>query len=248
MAQVPPMQWTDDAIVLTARPQGEANAIGDLFTRGHGRQGAMVYGGQGKAKGPILQPGNGVAVTWHGKGERALGYFDLELKRPRAAGAFAERMTLLGLTSVTETLAACLPEGEQQTQLYDATGVLLDLVEDKTLFPIVLAKWEVGLLDALGFGLTLDRCAATDRMLEDGADLVFVSPKSGTAVSQAAGMPYKDKMLPLPPFLIGMGEPVRGDVAAALRMTGHFIEERLLAPAGRALPEARRQLERRLAL
>ena len=241
------MHWSDDAIVLAARPQGESNAIGDLFTRLHGRQGAYVYGGQGKAKSPVLQPGNGVAVEWRAKGERSLGYFELELRAPRAAGAFAERGTLLGLTSVTETLAACLPEGEQQTQLYDATTVLLDLVEDKTLFPIVLAKWELGLLDALGFGLTLDHCAATGRTLDDGADLVFVSPKSGTAVSQEAGMPYRDKMLPLPPFLTGRGEPVRGDVAAALRMTGHFLEERLLAPGGKALPEARRQLERRLA-
>lgn len=240
------MNWSDEAIVLGARPQGEANAIGDLFTRLHGRQGALVYGGQGRSKGPILQPGNGVAAEWRAKGERALGYFDLELRRPRAAGAFAERMTLLGLTAVTETLSACLPEGEQQTQLYDATAILLDLVEEKLIFPIVLAKWEVGLLDALGFGLTLDRCAATGRTLDDGADLVFVSPKSGTAVSLEAGLPYKDKMLPLPPFLIDRGEPVRGDVGAALRMTGHFIEERLLAPGGKSLPEARRQLERRL--
>ncbi|MBB4658382.1 DNA repair protein RecO [Parvularcula dongshanensis] len=240
------MNWSDDAIVLDARAQGESNAIGDLFTRLHGRQGAIVYGGQGKSKGPLLQPGNGVAVTWHGKGERALGYFDLELRRPRAAGALAERHALLGLTAVTDTLATVLPEGEQQTQLYDATCVILDHVEEKLLFPILLAKWEVGLLDALGFGLTLDRCAATGRMLEDGADLVFVSPKSGTAVSQEAGMPYKDKMLPLPPFLIGMGEPVRGDVAAALRMTGYFLEDRLLAPAGKTLPEARRKLETRL--
>ena len=241
------MIWTDDAIVLDSRPQGESNAIGDLFTREHGRQGAMVYGGQGKSKGPLLQPGNGVAVTWKAKGEQALGYFDLELKAPRAAGAMMERQALLGLTGVTETLALCLPEAEQLTGLYDATAVLLDLLDEKALFPIVLAKWELGLLDALGFGLTLDRCAATDRTLEDGADLVFVSPRSGTAVSQQAGMPYKDKMLPLPPFLIGMGEPVRGDVAAALRMTGHFIDERLLAPAGKALPEARRKLADRLA-
>jgi len=240
------MNWSDEGIVLQARSHGEANVIGDLFTRLHGRQGAFVYGGQGRTKRPLLQPGNGVAVTWHGKGERALGYFDLELQRARAAGAFADRRTLLSLTAVTETLSAVLPEGEQQTQLYDATSVLLDLIEEKQIFPIVLAKWELGLLDALGFGLTLDRCAATGRLGEDGADLVFVSPKSGTAVSQEAGMPYKDKLLPLPPFLIDRGEPVQGDVRAALRMTGYFLEERLLAPAGRSLPDARRQLEAKL--
>ena len=58
-------------------------------------------------------------------------------------------------------------------------------------------RFELLVLDELGFGLDLTRCAATGRRDE----LVYVSPKTGRAVSREAGAQWHDKMLALPAFL-----------------------------------------------
>lgn len=239
------MEWLDTGIVLGNRAHGESHSVAVLFTENHGAAAGLVYGGQGKSKGPLLQPGNGVQAQWRARTEEGLGHFDLELIAPRAAGALSDRRSLLALTAVTDLLYTVLPEGQVYAPLYAATCALFDHLDDQVMWPILLVKWELGLLTSLGFGLTLDRCVATGRLLEDDADLVFVSPKSGGAVSYEAGLPYKDKMLPLPPFLIGRGDPVVDDVKAALRVTAFFLEDRLLSPAGKSLPDAREQLIRR---
>jgi DNA repair protein RecO (recombination protein O) len=241
------MEWSDEGIILGARPHGENHAVVEVFTPSAGRVAALVHGGQGRHKKPLVQAGNGVMATWKGRTEGSLGHYALELVTPRAATLMYSQDGLTALNAICTLISECVPERQSIQQLYDATKVLLDLLEEKDIWPIVMAKWELGLLSALGFGLTLDRCAATGQSLEDGAELTFVSPKSGSAVSYEAGMPYKDKMLPLPPFLIGMGEPTKGDVAAALRLTGHFIKERILAPANKDLPDARQRLAQRLA-
>ncbi|NRA30867.1 MAG: DNA repair protein RecO [Parvularculaceae bacterium] len=240
------MEWRDEAIVLANKAQGENHSLLTVFTPQHGRASALVYGGQGKGKAPILQCGNGLDVAWQGKTPDSLGHFAVNLTEPRAAGLFSEPKALAALTATAEVLLHCLPEGERVPGLYEATEVLFDTFSERMIWPIILAKWELGLLRSLGMGLTLDRCVATDTLLEDGAALCFVSPKSGGAVSYEAGLPYKDKLFPLPPFLIDRGEPMEGDVKAALELTGHFISARLLEPIGRALPEARERLPKRL--
>ncbi|MEE4207757.1 MAG: DNA repair protein RecO [Parvularcula sp.] len=242
------MEWRDKAVVLAGKAQGENHSLLTVFAREHGKVAALVYGGQGRQKLPILQCGNGLDLAWRGKTPDALGHFDVELTEPRAAAAMSSRLSLELLTMIAELLLHVLPEGEGHEGLFDATSVLLDQSGDKTIFAVLLPRWEIGLLSALGAGLTLDRCVATGEMLEDGAELCFVSPKSGGAVSYKAGLPYKEKLFPLPPFLIGMGEPTEEDVAAALRLTGHFVEERLLLPLGREMPASRQGLASRLGL
>lgn len=236
------MEWRDEAIVLASRAQGENHSLLTVFARTKGKVSALVYGGQGRHKLPVLQTGNGLELRWRGKTESSLGSFDVDLLAPRAAAAFADRHALSGMTATAELLLHVLPEGEDIPGLFEATEVLFDIFSEPRIWPIVLAKWELGLLKALGHGLRLDRCVATDTLLEDGAELCFVSPKSGGAVSYEAGLPYRDKLLPLPPFLIGMGEPTEGDVGAALALTAHFLRERLLHPVGRELPEGRDRL------
>lgn len=240
------MEWRDDAIILTSRAQGENHSMLTAFSRERGKVSALVYGGQGKGKLPLLQTGNGVELRWRGKTADSLGNFEVDLTEPRAAHAFADRQALAAMTATAELLLHVLPEGEGVPGLFEATEVLFDNFGERMIWPLVLAKWEVGLLRALGHGLALDRCVATGTLLEDGAELCFVSPKSGGAVSYKAGLPYKDKLFPLPPFVIGMGEPTEGDVKAALKLTAHFLRERLLLPIGRDLPEARERLAWRL--
>ncbi len=240
------MEWTDEGIILGARPYGENHAVAEVFTPSAGRVVALVHGGQGRLKQPLVQSGNGVVVTWKGRSEESLGHFSIELTMPRAAALMHDSLALVGLSSMTTLLSMCMPERQSVPRLYDATKIILDLLEEKTIWPIAMTKWELGLLSSLGFGLRLDVCAATGAKLEDGADLVFVSPKSGGAVSHTAGMPYRDKLLPLAPFLTGRGEPTKQDIMAAFSLTAFFIEDRILAPANKELPDVRKRLVERL--
>ncbi|MEM9809974.1 MAG: DNA repair protein RecO [Pseudomonadota bacterium] len=240
------MEWRDDALVLGNRAQGENHSLLTVFTKTHGRVAGLVYGGQGRSKLPVLQIGNGLEVRWQGKGPDALGHFSVDLIAPRAASVFSDPQALLAMGVTAELLLHLLPEGEAVPGLFPATEVLFTTFAERDIWPVVLATWEVGLLASLGGGLTLDRCVATGQLLEDGADLTFVSPKSGGAVTYDAGLPYKDKLFSLPPFLIGRGDPMQQDVKAALELTGHFIAERLLAPVGRGMPEGRVRLLARL--
>lgn len=240
------MDWRDKGLVLANRPQGENHSLLTVFTPSRGKVSALVYGGQGRGKVPVLQTGNGLDVRWRGKTPDSLGNFEVDLIDPRAASIFAERTALGAMTATAELLLHVLPEGDGVPGLFEATEVLFDSFTEPMIWPILLSKWELGLLASLGHGLTLDRCVATDTLLEDGAELCFVSPKSGGAVSYEAGLPYKDRMLPLPPFLIGLGDPNLGDVRAALTLSAHFLEASLLAPIGQKIPEARERLPRAL--
>ena len=199
----------------------------------------LVYGGQGKRMRPILQPGNEVRVEWKGRGEDALGHFSLELTRARAAEAMHERTPLLALGGACALANAVLPEREVHAGSHAALAVLLDNLDEIELWPALMARWELGLLAELGFGLTLDRCAASGAR----EDLVYVSPKSACAVSREAGAPYKDKLLPLPDFLRGGSqEPTAQDAIDALTTTGYFLETRILHLSDRQLPEARSRI------
>lgn len=233
------MEWRDDGIILGARPHGESHAMVEIFCASAGRWTAMVHGGQSRTKQPILQSGNEVQFTWRGRHESQTGHFIVELSKPHAAKAMGDPLALLALSACCHTLSALLPERDAEPQLFEATKVLLANMEEPDLWPILYAKWELGLLEALGAGLDLKSCAATGQLVEDGASLAFMSPKTARAVSIEAGLPYQDRLLPLPTFLIDQGDPQRQDIPAALKMTGYFIEQKLFAPAHKSLPEAR---------
>lgn len=233
------MEFTDDAIILSARAHGESAAVADLLTPHHGRWAGLIYGGQGRAQRPILQPGNGVRAHWKGRLDESLGFFTLELTQARAAELMQDRLSLAALTAVCGVASATLPEREAHGRVYHTMRILLDHLGDPEIWPALMARWELGLLAELGFGLTLDRCAAT------GAkdNLIYVSPKSACAVSADAGEPYKDRLLPLPAFLRDpSAQATPDDALAALTTTGYFIETRILHLANAQLPEARRAI------
>ncbi len=233
------MEFTDEGVLLRARAHGEAHAVADILTAAHGRWAGLVYGGQGRRMQPVLQPGNGLRVTWRGRGGDSLGHFAAELTAPRAGALMQERLSLAGLSAVAAIALACAPEREPLQGVYSAMGVVLDALGEADLWPALMARWELGLLAELGFGLSLESCAATGAR----EDLVYVSPKSAHAVSAGAGAPYKDKLLPLPPFLRGgTTGATRGEAIAGLRTTGYFIETRILHPSGAELPESRRRM------
>jgi DNA repair protein RecO (recombination protein O) len=192
----------------------------------------------------VLQPGNLVLATWRARLEDQLGTFTLEPVEMRAAGLIANPFKLAGLSTLTG-LTQVLPEREPHPKLYDALTIALAALDDDTVWPAVLARYELGILDELGFGLDLAACGATG-----GADdLVYVSPRSGRAVSAAAGEPYQARLFALPAFLRGpeAGQPAPHEVIAALRLTGHFLERHILQPRDLAAPGARGFVIERLA-
>ena len=237
------MDWSDEGILLTVRSHGETSAIVETLTREHGRHAGLVQGGMGAKMSPVLQPGSQLALEWRARLAEHLGRFRIEPVRSRAAAIMSDRTSLAGLNAIGALLVTLLPEREPNPDVYDRTVALADaLAAGEWDWPARYAHWEVALLAALGFGLDLTRCGATGVT----EDLVFVSPRTGRAVSHEAGGAWADKLLPLPGFLIGQGRPTIGAVREALRMTGYFLEH-WACPAleRKALPEARNRLARR---
>jgi DNA repair protein RecO (recombination protein O) len=233
------MEWSDEAIVLHVRPHGETAAVAEVLTRDHGRHLGLVYGGRSRRMRPVLQIGNHVAATWKGRLSEHLGSMTLELHRPYAAEAMNSALALAGLVSMA-TLARLLPERDPHPSLYEVGLFVLSYLDDPAVWPALMVRWELLLLTDLGFGLDLESCAATGAR----EHLIYVSPKSGRAVSEVAGGPYKDKLLPLPGFLrTKAGSQVTSDdVVNGFALTGHFLETRVLGPRDQPIPEARHRM------
>jgi DNA repair protein RecO (recombination protein O) len=233
------MQWSDEAIILSVRPHGETAAVVELWTRNHGRHLGLVHGGRSRKLRPILQTGNHVDATWKARLSDHLGHVALELRRGFAAESMENAAALSALTTLT-TLTRLLPERDPHPNLYEITLFVLGFLDDVSVWPALLVRWELALLEELGFGLDLSQCASTG----SNDQLIYVSPKSGRAVSASAGEPYRDRMLALPQFLTKhrAGMVTTQDVREGLKLTGHFLETRVLLPRGETLPEARSRI------
>lgn len=237
------MEWSDDAIVLSVRPHGESSAILETLTRRHGRHLGLVRGGASRRSRPSLQPGNTLHVTWRARLSDHLGNMSAELAHARAGDIMDSRESLIGLNAFCAVVGATMPEREAHAQVFEAGTVLLDAMQEDGFahWGALYVRFEAGLLEELGFGLDLSRCASTG--VQD--NLVYVSPRTGRAVSRAAGDPYKDRLFALPSFLLGTQNavPDAAEVAAGLKLTAHFLLERVLRPHGRDLPAARLNLD-----
>jgi DNA repair protein RecO (recombination protein O) len=231
------MEWSDEGVVLGTRKHGETSAIVELFTARHGCFAGLVRGGRSRRMRPVLQEGNRVAATWRARLEDHLGTFALEPLQLGAGALMENPFRLAGLSTLV-ALTRTLPEREAHPRLYDAFCIVLQRLDDDALWPALLARFELGLLDELGFGLDLATCAATGST----ADLCYVSPRTGRAVSREAGTPYRDKLFRLPRFLRGAAPQSTTDVAEAFRLTGYFLERHVFEPRGLELPEARQRV------
>jgi len=230
------MQWTDEGIVLGIRRHGEANAILELMTREHGRHLGLVRGGAGSRLRPVLQPGNRVSATWRARLDEHLGHYTVEGLNLAAGSFLSASHAVYGVTHLG-ALCRLLPERDPHPQIHAALeGILVDLTDAHVAGPQIV-RFELQLLSELGFGLDLDRCAATGTT----AELAYVSPKSGRAVSREAGQPWQDKLLRLPGFLGGdeAGEPSVDELADGFAVTGFFLSRHVFEPRGLALPDAR---------
>jgi len=233
-----PMEWTDEGIVLGTRKHGEANTILELMTRDHGRHLGLVRGGAGSRLRPILQSGNSVGVTWRARIDEHLGHYVVEGLNLRAASFFSRAHTVYGVTYLA-SLCRLLPERDPHPQIFADLLLILDRMDEPREAAALVARFELGLLADLGFGLDLAHCAVSGT----DSDLVYVSPKSGRAVSRSAGEPWHDKLLRLPAFLRQEDsrlELAAEEVAAAFVLTGFFLGRDVFEPRGLSLPETRR--------
>jgi DNA repair protein RecO (recombination protein O) len=229
------MQWTDEGIVIGVRRHGEASAILELMTRAHGRHLGMVRGGFGTRLKPILQTGNSVSASWRARLDEHLGNYTVEPMRERASNYFGATHAIYGVTHLS-ALMRLLPERDPHTDLYEEFERILDRLEDAIWAAPKVARFELQVLTELGFGLDLEQCAATGAT----GDLIYVSPKSGRAVSRAAGEPWADKMLRLPAFLRDHeSEPSGRDLADGFALTGFFLARHVLEPRGMTLTDER---------
>jgi DNA repair protein RecO (recombination protein O) len=215
------------AIVCALLPSGETGAVVRFLTPDAGLVAGYVHGARGRKLRPVLQPGNVVALTLHARTDSQLANAGVELTRARAALATsaAALATLEWLTTLT---ASALSEHVPHPPLYQALDAICDAIAAGA-GPLQLGeavvRYELLLLAELGFGLDLASCAATGTT----ADLTFVSPKSSQAVSQAAGLPYAARLLPLPAFLRGTTPADAAAVADGLTLTRFFLERDVLA-------------------
>lgn len=237
------MEWHDKGVILNARKYGEYDAILDVLTSDHGRHSGILKGGFGRKKRGDIQPGNEVAVKWRGRLETHLGTYTVELKNARAVAFLYSPAKLAAMNSCCSLLSVAMAENEAHELLLNGLLAFFDTLEvadDECLdWAPLLIRWELGLLTELGFGLHLDKCASTGST----NDLIYVSPKSGRAVSRSAGEPYKDKLLLLPGFLDGSTKMIgKSDIKNGLKLTEFFMERHMLAPFGKTLPQARRML------
>jgi DNA repair protein RecO (recombination protein O) len=235
------MRWTDDGIFLSGRPHGETSVIANIFTGANGRACGLVKGGRSRRIRPVLQTGNGLKVEWRARLDDQLGVYTVELTEAIAAHALDDRLALAGVNAVAALLQV-LPERDPHPNLFGEAQACLRAT-GSTSFTVKIIRFELRFLEELGFGLDLTKCAATGE--RDG--LAYVSPKSGQAVTQTAGEPYRERLLPLPGFLLEEKEtapPAERDLADGLAMTGYFLRRHIFAETGGKMPRAREDFAR----
>jgi DNA repair protein RecO (recombination protein O) len=229
------MDWRDRGLIIGVRKHGETSVILEVLTELHGRHLGLVRGGRSRALQPVLQPGNSIDLTWRARLEEHLGTFSVEGERLRAAHLMQSALGLHGLHHFTGLLRL-LPERDPHPDLWRFAELLANRLDDAHLAPALMLRFELALLAELGFGLDLGTCALTG--VAD--DLVYVSPKSGRAVTRAAGEPWRDRLLPLPGFLLREEDEADADqVNDAFRLLEHFLVRDVLAPRGLAIGTSR---------
>ena len=232
------MEWTDEGIVLGVRRHGESSAIVELLTREHGRHLGLVRGGAGRLMRPVLQTGNLVSAVWRARLDQHLGHFVIEGLNLRAASLLERSHAVYGVTHLA-ALCRLLPERDPHPAIAPMVETILDHMDDAALASALIVQFELHLLTELGFGLELDACAVTGTQDE----LVYVSPKSGGAVSRTAGEPWRDRLLRLPAFLREDGGGANSfsdeDLQDGFRLTGLFLLRHVLEPRGQGHSDAR---------
>lgn len=236
------MEWTGEGLIIGVRRHGETAVIVEAMVEGRGRNLGLVRGGRSHRMAPQLQPGNSALLTWRARLEDHLGTFTLEVTDQRASRLMGDKARLYLSQMLGEHLRL-LPEREPNDRLLGQVIRLLDAPLDTRGLAEGLARFELSLLEELGFGLDLAACALTG----ETRGLSHVSPRTGRAVSRAAAEPYLDRLLRLPGFLVEEGPSTPDALNDAFRLTAHFLELNIWMPRSLDPPAIRERLVELLA-
>ncbi len=237
-------EWEGPAVVLAARPYGDANMVVTLLSEALGRHAGLARGGQSRAQVATWQPGNLVEARWVARLSDQLGALSGEVVHPAASLAMEDALALATLASACAVADGALPERIAHPQAFHGlVRVVVALARDTGQGLTALIRWEAALLAELGFGLDLSACAVTG----EAENLAWVSPRTGRAVSAAAGEAYAPRLLALPAFLLTEAPAGPVDWLAGLKLTGHFLERDAFGHLHRPLPPARQMLAERVA-
>lgn len=232
------MEWSGEGLIIGVRRHGESSVIAEVMVEGRGRQLGLVRGGRSSRLAATLQAGNSVELTWRARLEEHLGLFTrTELTDARAARLIADR-TLLYASQLLCDHLRLLPERDPHDLLLGRVIRILDGHLDPLALGMALARFELTLLDELGFGLDLSSCAVTGVT----RGLSHVSPRTGRAVCLEAAAPYLDRLFELPRFLLEETSADFHDLAAAFSLTGHFLFMHVWAPRSLETPATRAAL------
>lgn len=236
------MEWTDEAIVLGVRKHGETTVIAELMTRARGRHLGLVQGGRSRTMRPVLQPGNSVRATWRARLDEHLGQYRIEPQKLRAAELMENAHGIYALQTLASHLRL-LPERDAHAELFETLAIVLDNLQEPDIAAELVVRFELAMLEELGFGLDLAACAATGTR----QNLVYVSPKTGRAVSHEAGQQWADRMLMLPSFLLErdlarIESASLEDIEAGFALTKHFFWRNIHGPRGIEIPPERESL------
>ena len=227
-------EWQDQGIVLAVRRHGENGAVVTLLTENYGRHAGYVYGATSRNLRGTLEPGSHVSVHWKSRDDDGLGNFTLEMEKGYMVSVMDDPARMAAMLSACELVLKGLPEREKHAAVFHGMLALLESFEGE-MWEATYIWWEMALLRELGFALDLEKCASTGEV----DDLIYVSPKTGRAVSRAAGEIYKEKLLPLPQFVLGRGDVTAVDIRMGLELTGYFLRHKVFHAANMDLPESR---------
>lgn len=228
--------WQDEAISINAVKYGENDVVFEVFTKYHGRMNAYVYGGSSSRKRYLVEPLQLLRLEFLAKTENSMGYFERIEPIINVQSFIDERINLLAISSMCSLLHEFLPVSLAYENLFDASALLIEAAKEGLYIVPLYLKWEVGLLANCGFGLDFSQCALTHTK----ENLAWVSPKTGRAASYEAGLPFKDKLFRLPPFLLSSNNsPTNDDLKDGLKITSWFIERELIYNNYKKMPQAR---------
>lgn len=229
------MEWDAPGIILDVRPLGEGDCVATVMTEAHGAHRGLARGAQSRTRAALWQPGNLVQLRWVGRLSEQLGSLTAEMIHPAAAMVMDDRLLLAMLTSACAVAEGALVEREPQPVVFDGLLHLLARLPTGPAMLGELVRWEFSLLTALGYGLDFSACSATGAT----SDLAYVSPRTGRAVSREGAGVWKERLLPLPPFLL---DDTPGDLDQwrdGLRLSGHFLARDAFGHHHRPLPQPR---------
>lgn len=231
-------EWSDNAIIIGVKKFAERDAIVSFLTQNHGKYSGLCKGAFSKRLSGTVQTGNLVQLNWKARLEEHLGTVKVELLNAYCVPVLSDPGRLTALSCLC-TMCSMLPERESAEEFFQKTLEQIALLSFDG-WAERYARWETELLKTLGFGLDLSVCAATGTT----QDLIYVSPKSGRAVSRKAGEPWRDKLLALPDFLRNeTSAPQSGEeIKKALILTGFFLENYVLKTLDCSIPAVRGRL------